>query len=87
MKKVAVLFADGFEESESLTIVDILRRGGMECLMVGVTGREMMGVHDINVRADVELREISADDMDMVVPAIPVRRKRSRKVPLRKPLS
>ncbi len=67
MKKVAVLFADGFEESESLTIVDILRRGGMECLMVGVTGREMMGVHDINVRADVELREISADDMDMVV--------------------
>lgn len=67
MKKIAVLFADGFEESESLTIVDILRRAGMDPQVVGVTGKEVMGAHDINVRADVLLSEISAEETDMVV--------------------
>ena len=67
MAKIAVLFADGFEESESLTIVDILRRAGMESLVVGVTGKEVMGAHDINVQADVQLSEVSVDEMDMVV--------------------
>ena len=67
MKRIAVLFADGFEESESLTIVDILRRAQMEAVIVGVTGKEVMGVHDINIRADLELKDVKAEDFDMVV--------------------
>ena len=67
MKRIAVLFADGFEESESLTIVDILRRALMEAVIVGVTGKEVMGVHDINIRADLELKDVKAEDFDMVV--------------------
>ena len=67
MKRIAVLFADGFEESESLTIVDILRRAQMDSVIVGVTGKEVMGVHDINVRADIELKDVKAEDYDMVV--------------------
>lgn len=67
MRKIAVLFADGFEESESLTIVDILRRGGMEPSIVGVTSNEICGAHDILVKADVLLSDISAEETDMVV--------------------
>ena len=67
MKRIAVLFADGVEESESLTIVDILRRAQMEAVIVGVTGKEIMGVHDINIRADIELKDVKAEDFDMVV--------------------
>ena len=31
MGRVAVLMAEGYEEGETLTIVDLLRRGGLEC--------------------------------------------------------
>ena len=36
MKKAIVLFKDGFEELEALSVVDVLRRANMECLMVGM---------------------------------------------------
>ena len=35
MTKVAVMLANGFEEIEALTVVDVLRRAAIECLMVG----------------------------------------------------
>jgi len=38
MKKVYIHFADGFEEIEAITPVDVLRRGGCEVTMVSVTG-------------------------------------------------
>ena len=67
MSKIAVLFADGFEESEALTIVDVLRRAQMEAIITGVTGQEITGAHDIVVHADVMLSEVHAEDIDMVV--------------------
>ena len=35
MKKVATVLANGFEEIEALTIVDVLRRAGIDCDLVG----------------------------------------------------
>lgn len=52
MKKIAVVLADGFEEIEALAPVDILRRAGFDCQMVGLTGRQVTGSHDIRVEAD-----------------------------------
>ena len=66
MKKIAVFLADGFEEIEALTPVDILRRAGFTCHTVGVTGPVVTGSHGIAVKADLAL----ADDLegyDMVV--------------------
>ena len=40
MKKVCVFLADGFEEIEGLTVVDILRRAGVETETVSVMGRK-----------------------------------------------
>ena len=36
MSKIAVFFADGYEEIEALTVVDLCRRAGIETVMVGV---------------------------------------------------
>ncbi len=53
MSRLAVFLAQGFEEIEALTVVDICRRGGVETDMVSVTGeREVTGSHGISVKAD-----------------------------------
>ena len=66
MKKVAVLLSQGFEECEALTTVDVLRRAGLTCDMVGVEAIETTGSHGISVLADRTLTE-DMDDYDMVV--------------------
>ena len=53
MKKAYVFLADGFEEIEGLTVVDVLRRAGAEVEMVSVMDRkEITGAHGIKVEAD-----------------------------------
>lgn len=53
MKKVAVFLAEGFEEIEALTVVDILRRANVKCDMVGLLeNEEVTGAHNIKVKAD-----------------------------------
>ena len=59
---IYVFLADGFEEIEALTPVDILRRAGQTVMTVGVTGKTVMGAHKIPVCADVLI-----DDIDITV--------------------
>lgn len=66
MVKVAVLVAPGFEEGETLTIVDIIRRANIECELVG-TDEIVTGAHDITVKCDVILDAKLSDSYDMVV--------------------
>jgi protein deglycase len=68
MKRAAVLFADGFEEVEGLTPVDLLRRSGMEVQMVGVTGMRVTGGHDIVVDVDVSAEEAKGPFDAVVIP-------------------
>ena len=49
---VVVFLANGFEEIEALATVDILRRGGLSVLTVGVGGTTVVGSHGISVKAD-----------------------------------
>ncbi len=65
---VYVLLADGFEEIEALTPVDILRRGGVEVRTVGITGRTVVGSHGIAVTADITPDEITEDFRMVVFP-------------------
>ena len=46
---VYVLLAEGFEEVEALTPVDLLRRAGVETRLVGVTGETVCGARGIRV--------------------------------------
>lgn len=66
MKKIAVFLAEGFEEIEALTVVDVLRRAGLECKTVGVTGMEVTGSHGIPVKVDVPII-YDLSDFDMIV--------------------
>ncbi len=65
---VYVFFADGFEESEALTPVDIMRRGGVEVKTVGVTGRVITSSHKIPVITDMVIDDIKDySEIDAVV--------------------
>lgn len=68
MSKVCVFLADGFEEIEGLTVVDILRRAGIDTETVSVMGRkEIHGAHDITVMADSLFEETDMAGADMLV--------------------
>ncbi len=66
MKKAAVIFANGCEEGEALTIVDIFRRAELTCDMVGLDQKDITGGHDITMRTDKVLSE-DLKDYDMVI--------------------
>ncbi len=55
---VVVLLAPGFEEIETVTIVDILRRAGITTLLAGISNPPIPGGHGIKVMSDASLDEI-----------------------------
>ena len=66
--KVFVFLADGFEEIEGLTVVDILRRAGVDVTMMSVTeSLSIRGSHDIGVQADCLFDAKEAGEADMLV--------------------
>lgn len=68
MSKVCVFFADGFEEIEALTVVDILRRAGIDVDMVSITKeKKATGSHKITVEMDKVFEEVDFDKADMIV--------------------
>lgn len=68
MKKAAVLLADGFEEIEALTVVDLLRRARVYVDTVSITEEYIVhGAHGINVQTEDLFEEVNFADFDMVV--------------------
>lgn len=68
MKKVYVFLAEGFEEVEALTVVDLLRRANIEVCMVSVTGKtKVTGSHSITVSTDKQFRDLDVCDGDMLI--------------------
>lgn len=68
MSKVCVFFAAGFEEIEGLTVVDLLRRQGIDTEMVSVMEEKTVtGAHKIPVVMDSMLAEVDFDKVDMIV--------------------
>ena len=60
MSRVIMPVADGFEEIEAVTVIDILRRAGLVCDLCSVTGSEFVtGSHSITIRADMCIGELS----------------------------
>ena len=50
--KTAVLFKDGFEELEALSVVDIFRRANQEIVMIGMDSEFVVSSHDICIKMD-----------------------------------
>ena len=68
MKKAAVFLADGFEEIEGLTPVDMMRRAGVEVTTVSISGScDIHGSHDIIIKADKLFEEVDYGEMDLLL--------------------
>ena len=65
--KIMVLLAEGFEEVEFVTIVDILRRAGLEVTVVGLKAGPIDGSHGVKVMPDASVDSINVDQFDGVV--------------------
>ena len=68
MSKIGVFFAEGFEEIEALTVVDICRRCGIEVEMVSTYGESgVLGSHGIMVGMDKAFEDADFASYDMLV--------------------
>lgn len=69
MSRVYIFLADGFEEVEGLTVVDLLRRAGAEAVMVSIkeTEKKVTTSHGITLFTDTLFRETDFSDGDMLV--------------------
>ncbi len=65
--RVCVPLANGFEEIEAMSLIDVMRRGGIDVVVAGVGGDVIYGAHNIRVIPDTKIELVSADDFDLVV--------------------
>jgi 4-methyl-5(b-hydroxyethyl)-thiazole monophosphate biosynthesis len=65
--RVLVPLAEGFEEIEAVTIVDLLRRAGVEVRTASLAGKRVTGSHGIAIETDIGLDDADAADYDMIV--------------------
>ena len=64
---VYMLLGTGFEETEAIAPLDLLRRAGISVHTVGVNGKTVYGGHGIGVEADITLGEMDLTQMDMII--------------------
>ena len=68
MAKVYLFLANGFEEVEAMTPVDVFRRAGIEVVTVSITGSEFVkGAHNVIIKADKVFAECKFTDADLLV--------------------
>jgi len=70
MKRIAVFLAEGFEEIEAVSVIDVLRRAAIDTLVVSITGKaEVRGSHGIVVKADLLFEGVDFERVEgMVLP-------------------
>ncbi|WP_456450479.1 DJ-1 family glyoxalase III [Hydrogenimonas sp.] len=67
MATVCVPLAKGFEEIEAVSLIDVMRRGGIEVIVAGVNEELVTGANGITIKADTDIKNVVAEDLDMVV--------------------
>ena len=68
MSKTGIFMANGCEEIEGLTVVDILRRAGLDIEMISINEtKEVTGSHGITFMADTVFENVNFDELDAVV--------------------
>jgi len=66
VKRVLVPLAEGFEELEAVTIIDILRRAGIDVVVASLGASPVTGAHGIRLAADTPFAALAEQDFDML---------------------
>jgi 4-methyl-5(b-hydroxyethyl)-thiazole monophosphate biosynthesis len=66
MKRVLVPLAEGFEELEAVTIIDVLRRAGIDVVVASLGDSPVAGSHGIRIAADTPLGALAEQQFDMI---------------------
>ena len=64
---VYMLLGTGFEETEAIAPLDLLRRAGIPVMTVGVNGKTVYGGHRIGIEADIVLAEMDLTALEMII--------------------
>ena len=64
---VYMFLGTGFEETEAIAPLDLLRRAGVEVKTVGLNGPVITGSHGIGIVADMEIANLDISDAEMVI--------------------
>ena len=64
---VYVLLGTGFEETEAIAPIDLLRRAGVDVCTVGIQGKLIYGGHGIGVEADITIDQLDLMDLEMIM--------------------
>ena len=64
---VYMLLGTGFEETEAIAPLDLLRRAGVSVATVGLNGKTIFGSHGIGITADMQIGEMDLTDLDMII--------------------
>ncbi len=68
MRKVLVPLANGFEEIEAVSIIDVLRRAEIEVLVVSLDDKaQVKGANGITIIADMKIQQVVIDELDMII--------------------
>jgi len=66
MKRVLIPLAEGFEEIEAVTLIDVLRRAGVRVDVASLGETRVRGSHGITMDADLRIDETRAADYDLM---------------------
>ncbi len=68
MSKVLVPLANGFEEIEAVSIIDVLRRAQIEVIVAALDSNKLVtGANGIKIEADTSVQNVDTESLDMVV--------------------
>ena len=67
MKKVLITLAPGFEEIETITVIDILRRAGARVVLAATEEGPIEGSRGVSVLSDTLIDQVDDNDFDLVV--------------------
>ena len=68
MSKTAIFIAEGFEEIEALTVVDLLRRAKIDIRMISVSDSlSVTGSHGITVQCDASFNSVDFAELEMII--------------------
>ena len=64
---IYVFLADGFEESEAIVPIDIMKRAGLDVFTVGLDSKRVTGSHQITVEADILIDEVKPELAELIM--------------------